>query len=190
MKTFTRTLAALFAVSLALLALSACKKVQPTELTEATTTATVVKGTIAYLKTKTDGTDETTYSTPTAENIVVTVTTHIKTGNFIEDEKGNKVEETIASVQKVPFVDKMFEANVPVAPGETYDVEVRCEFESKGYQKIGKGTTAVSGTIKYKAVEKKKVAYGQIFVSNLTAEFDGFEQSSGDGTGADSKNPE
>lgn len=186
MKTFTRTLAALFAVSLAALALSACKKVQPTELTENSSTATVVKGSIVYKKTTASGTTETSYSVPTTiENLTVTVTTKIKTGNIIEDEKGNKIEETIASVQHVPYVDKVYEAFIPVAAGEKYDVEVRCEFETTGYQLIG--GVPVSGTVKYKGVEAVKVAYGQTFVCNITTEIDGFVQGNAKGAGNNSQ---
>ena len=61
MKTFTKTLATLFAVSLAALALSSCKKVQPTELTVNSTTATVIKGSVVYPKTTTSGGSESKY---------------------------------------------------------------------------------------------------------------------------------
>lgn len=186
MKTFTKTLAALVAVSLAALALSSCKKVQPTELTEASTNATVIKGSVQYFKTTTTGGFETNYSA-VADDAVVTITTKIKTGNIIVDKDGNKIDETIASVQSAPIVDRVFQANLPVAPGEKYDVEVRCEFEVSGYQKSFnyqevEGKTVkmptdetLKGTCKYKGMKEIKVAYGQTFVCNIIADFDGFE---------------
>lgn len=187
MKTFTKTLAALVAVSLAALALSSCKKVQPTELTEASTNATVIKGSVVYLKTTSSGGNATDYTT-IADDAFVTITTQIKTGNFTENAKGEKVEETIASVQKVAIVDKVFQANLPVAAGEKYDVEVRCEFETSGFQTIN--TVATSGVCKYKGVENVKVAYGQTFVCNVTASIDGFEATSPKGAGTNSGNAE
>lgn len=185
MKTFTKTLATLFAVSLAALALSSCKKVQPTELTVNSTTATVIKGSVVYLKTTTSGGSESKYSDLVEGN--VKVVTKIKTGNIVEDVKGNKIEETISSVQIVPIVDKVYEANLPIAAGEKYEVDVLCEFETSGYQKIVESGSAKSGVVKYKAEKKFNVQYGQIFVANLTAKIDGFEATSGDGAGEDSK---
>lgn len=189
MKTFTKTLATLFAVSLAALALSSCKKVQPTELTVASTTATVIKGTVAYLPNKTTGDPGTEYKAVTQDGVFVTVTTKIKTGNFIEVPDGKetkKIEETIASVQQVPVVDKMYEANLPIAPGKTYEVEVRCEFEANGDGLI---TKAAKGVVKYKAEKRFDVAYGQIFVANLDAKPNGFEAQSTNGVGVDSGTP-
>lgn len=187
MKTFTKTLATLFAVSLAALALSSCKKVQPTELTVASTTATVIKGTAAYQPAGT-----TSYKT-VEDGTLVTITTKIKTGNFIEVLDGKetkKIEETIASVQQVTVMDKMYEANLPIAPGETYEVEVRCEFEASGNMKIKESGNAVSGIVKYKGEKKFDVAYGQVFVANINATANGFEaQSTSDGVGADSGTP-
>lgn len=187
MKTFTKTLAALVAVSLAALALSSCKKIQPTELTEASTNATVIKGSVVYLKTTAQGENATDYTT-IADDAFVTITTQIKTGNFTENAKGEKVEETVASVQKVAIVDKVFQANLPVAAGEKYDVEVRCEFETSGFQKIG--TAVASGICKYKGVQNVKVAYGQVFVCNVTAALDGFEATSTKGKGSNSASAE
>ena len=185
MKTFTKTLAALFIVAFAVLALSACKKVQPTELTVNSTTATVIKGSVVYLKTNSSGVSDTKYSDLVEGN--VKVVTKIKTGNIVEDVKGNKIEETISSVQIVPIVDKVYEANLPIAAGEQYEVDVLCEFETSGHQKIGTSSSAKSGVVKYKAEKKFNVQYGQIFVANLTAVIDGFEATSGDGAGDDSK---
>lgn len=184
MKTFTKTLAALFIVAFAALALSACKKVQPTELTVNSTTATVIKGSVVYFKTNSSGGTDTKYSDLVEGN--VKVVTKIKTGNIVEDVKGNKIEETISSVQIVPIVDKVYEANLPIAAGEQYEVDVLCEFETSGHQKINESGVK-SGVVKYKAEKKFNVQYGQIFVANLTAKIDGFEATSGDGAGDDSK---
>lgn len=184
MKTFTKTLAALFTVAFAALALSACKKVQPTELTVNSTTATVIKGSVVYLKTTASGTSATDYSALVEGN--VKVVTKIKTGNIVEDVKGNKIEETISSVQIVPIVDKVYEANLPIAAGEQYEVDVLCEFETSGHQKIGTSSSATSGVVKYKAEKKFNVQYGQILVVNLTAAIDGFEATSTNGAGASS----
>ncbi len=184
MKTFTKTLATLFAVSLAALALSSCKKVQPTELTVNSTTATVIKGSVVYLKTNSSGGSDTKYSDLVEGN--VKVVTKIKTGNIVEDVKGNKIEETISSVQIVPIVDKVYEANLPIAAGEQYEVDVLCEFETSGSQKIGTSSSAKPGVVKYKAEKRFNVQYGQIFVANLTAAIDGFEATSSDGAGNNS----
>lgn len=183
MKTFTKTLATLFAVSLAALALSSCKKVQPTELTVNSTTATVIKGSVVYHKTNSSGGEESKYSDLVEGN--VKVVTKIKTGNIVEDVKGNKIEETISSVQIVPIVDKVYEANLPIAAGEKYEVDVLCEFETSGNYTIKE--TAKPGVVKYKAEKRFNVQYGQIFIANLTAAIDGFEATSGDGAGNDSE---
>ena len=186
MKTFTKTLAALLAVSLAALAFSSCKKVQPTELTADSNKATVIKGSVVYNEydDDTDGKASTSFTTLTEGN--VTITTKIKTGEFTENEKGEKIEETIASVQTVPIVEQKFQATLPVAPGETYTVLVRCEFEKLGYMKIGTNVPTKKALIKYKGEAEVKVAYGQIFVKNLTAEANGYEATSKDGAGQSS----
>lgn len=187
MKTFTKTLAALLAVSLAALAFSSCKKVQPTELTADSNKATVIKGSVVYNEydDAIDGKSSTTFKILTEGN--VTITTKIKTGEFTENEKGEKIEETIASVQTVPIVEQKFQATLPVAPGETYTVLVRCEFEKLGYMKIGgKNVPTKKALIKYKGEAEVKVAYGQIFVENLTAAADGYEATSEDGAGQSS----
>lgn len=161
MKTFTKTLTTLFAVSLAALALSSCKKVQSPQ------TATVIMGEVAYSPTGSS------FSRTIVETgVFVTITTtKIETSSYYVPPYGEKVTkkmgETIVSVQQVPVVDAQYKTNLPIAPGETYEVEVRCEFMAP--RKI-KGIKYVKEMVKYKAEKKFDVVYGQIFRADLVAQ--------------------
>lgn len=176
MRTFTKSV---FAVAAILLGLASCKKQDPTSLNVEDCKNTTITGVITYNETDDKGALQASYVV--VPNTMINIITMVETNEMVDDGTGHMVPKKVASAQQVKTKDGRFTANVPVAPGKSAKVTIKCEFIVNGYYKIGEDS--VNGSIEYSGEAESDVAYGKIFVKNFNCGIKGFAEYTKDGLG-------